>query len=189
MAAFAGAVLLVGCAKPAPPPAVAIEISHVVGEQPFALGESFKTASGEDFTATRLRYYLSGFRLRRTDGGWSEAPRDEQSDAGYYLVDEAVANSKTLKLPPAPAGEYRGVEFRLGIDPARNHAGAQTGVLDPVRGMFWMWNTGYIFLKFEGHSLPSPEGDGRQPLRAGGRQAGRGAGEPGRRRRRRSFGV
>lgn len=170
-AACAALSLLPGCAKPALPPAVAIEISHVVGAQPFALGETFKTAAGDPFTATRLRYYLSGFRLRRADGSWFEAPRDEQSDAGYYLVDEAVPASKTFKLPPAPAGEYQGVEFRLGIDPARNHGGAQTGVLDPARGMFWMWNTGYIFLKLEGQSPASPEDEHRVTLHIGGGDA------------------
>lgn len=29
------------------------------------------------------------------------------------------------------------------------------GVLDPVKGMFWAWNTGYIFLKLEGKSTYS----------------------------------
>jgi len=31
----------------------------------------------------------------------------------------------------------------------------QKGVLDPVKGMFWAWNTGYIFLKLEGKSTYS----------------------------------
>ena len=30
--------------------------------------------------------------------------------------------------------------------------GVQSGALDPVNGMFWAWNTGYIFLKLEGNS-------------------------------------
>jgi hypothetical protein len=31
-------------------------------------------------------------------------------------------------------------------------SGAQTGALDPTKGMFWTWNTGYIMAKLEGNS-------------------------------------
>jgi hypothetical protein len=30
--------------------------------------------------------------------------------------------------------------------------GPQTGELDPMKGMFWTWNSGYIFAKLEGQS-------------------------------------
>jgi hypothetical protein len=31
-----------------------------------------------------------------------------------------------------------------------NHTGDQAGDLDPINGMIWSWNTGYIFFKHEG---------------------------------------
>src|SRR5690606_2936849 len=43
-----------------------------------------------------------------------------------------------------------------GVDSLRNVSGAQTGALDPVHGMFWDWNTGYIMAKFEGNAPASP---------------------------------
>lgn len=138
-------------------PAVDIEISHVVADQALQLRDgSYRNAGGETYSVTRLRYYLSGFRLQQADGRWVEAPVHADSPDGYYLVDEAAPESKRFRLPPLPAGTYTAIGFTLGVDAARNHAGAQTGALDPVRGMFWTWNSGYIFLKLEGQSPASP---------------------------------
>ena len=161
---------LSACAPSAAPvPAIRIEISHVVGDQPLQLGEAhYKTPGGNDYSLTKLRYYLSNFRLRQADGHWFQPSKNPQSADGYFLVDEADPASKQFALPHAPAGEYEGIEFLIGIDAARNHAGAQTGALDPVRGMFWMWNTGYIFLKLEGRSPVSPAADGKIEYHIGG---------------------
>jgi hypothetical protein len=40
----------------------------------------------------------------------------------------------------------------LGVDSIKNVSGTQTGALDPLQGMFWTWNTGYIMAKLEGTS-------------------------------------
>jgi hypothetical protein len=42
------------------------------------------------------------------------------------------------------------------VDSALNCSGAQSGALDPVNGMFWTWNTGYIYFKLEGYATDSP---------------------------------
>jgi hypothetical protein len=139
---------------------LSLEISHVVGEQPLQLddgsaGIRYASASGDQFSVARLRYYLSNFRLRRADGSWYQAPADPKSSAGYFLVDAADPASQTFEFIDAPAGDYSGIAFVLGVDDARNSAGAQTGTLDPARGMFWTWRTGYIFLSLEGASPQS----------------------------------
>lgn len=141
-------------------PAVEIEVSHVVAAEPLQLREgSYRNAAAETYRVTRLRYYLSGFRVQDAAGRWFEAPTRAESPEGYYLVDEAAPESKRFRLPALPAGSYTAIGFTLGVDAARNHAGAQTGALDPVRGMFWTWNSGYVFLKLEGQSPASPAPD------------------------------
>ncbi|HEY1201915.1 MAG TPA: MbnP family protein, partial [Niastella sp.] len=40
----------------------------------------------------------------------------------------------------------------IGVDSALNVNGVQAGSLDPLNGMFWTWNSGYIFAKLEGKS-------------------------------------
>lgn len=157
--AFAG--LLAACRSGGEAaPAVEVEISHVVASEPLQLREgNYRNAAGEAFSVARLRYYLSGFRVQDSEGRWFEAPVHADSPEGYYLVDEAAPESKRFRLPALPPGAYAAIGFTLGVDVARNHAGAQTGTLDPVRGMFWTWNSGYVFLKLEGASPASPAPD------------------------------
>jgi hypothetical protein len=47
----------------------------------------------------------------------------------------------------------------LGVDSLHNCSGAQSGALAPENGMFWAWNTGYIFLKMEGTAPASKQPD------------------------------
>jgi hypothetical protein len=54
-----------------------------------------------------------------------------------------------------PFGNYKAIEFMIGVDSTRNVSGAQTGALDVSNGMFWDWNSGYIMAKFEGTSPQS----------------------------------
>ena len=49
-------------------------------------------------------------------------------------------------------GDYSSISFTIGVDSLHNCSGLQLGALDPVKGMFWAWNTGYIFMKLEGKS-------------------------------------
>jgi hypothetical protein len=52
---------------------------------------------------------------------------------------------------------YNSIAFTIGVDSIRNVSGAQTGALDPAKGMFWTWNSGYIMAKLEGNSIVSNE--------------------------------
>lgn len=161
--------MLAACRPAAPSmPAIQVEISHVVGGQPLVIGEALTTPAGESLSVKRLQYYLSNPRLLQADGNWWAPPRDEQSPSGYYLVDAAKPETTRFQLPSAPAGEYRGIEFTLGVDEARNGSGAQTGALDPAHGMFWTWATGYIHFKLEGTSPASPESGHAVTLHLGG---------------------
>jgi len=153
--ALCSACVLGGCKARDEAQPVTIEISHVVGSAPLQLSAPFQTAAGDELALDKLRYYFSNVRLRRADGSWFANPQSPQKPDGYFLIDEATLASKKLAIGPVPNGDYTGIEFVIGVDDARNHAGAQTGALDPAKGMFWMWHSGYIFLKLEGHSPQS----------------------------------
>ncbi len=70
----------------------------------------------------------------------------------YHLVDAADSLTWDVALP-APADH-----FLLGVDSVTSTSGVHGGDLDPTRGMYWAWNSGYINLKVEGTcaSLPYP---------------------------------
>lgn len=75
----------------------------------------------------------------------------------YFLVDEADSLSKIIDLS-LPAADISSIQFLLGVDSIRNVSGIQTGALDPMKGMFWTWNSGYIMAKLEGTSESSTIG-------------------------------
>lgn len=99
----------------------------------------------ESYTITKLRYYISNITLLH-----NETLHDTSN---YQLIDLAGSTSFTI---PVNEGKYNDISFLLGIDSLRNCSGAQEGVLDPMRDMFWTWNTGYVVLKMEGRSNVSP---------------------------------
>ena len=141
-----------GCKKDTTdaPPAlgtVDIEFENTVGEDAVALdGTRYTTLAGDHFDITTLKYYVSNLKLNRADGSSYAVPES------YYLVNQEVESTHKIALKNIPVGDYTSLSFVVGVDSARNTAGAQQGALDPNNNMFWTWNSGYIFLKLEGNS-------------------------------------
>lgn len=100
----------------------------------------------DTITVTKFKYYVSNLRFEK-DGGeeWVEPE-------SYRIVDVTDNALVALEIGNVPAGNYSSMSFIVGVDEERNYSGAQDGALSPTNGMFWDWNTGYIFLKVEGES-------------------------------------
>ncbi|MGV3639828.1 MAG: MbnP family protein [Adhaeribacter sp.] len=131
-----------------------LEFDHFVGQTPLSLHDrEYSNANGDKFKVSRFKYYLSNIMLKKADGTEYRQPES------YYLVDESVAASKVITLSDVPAGEYTQLTFTIGVDSTRNVSGAQTGALDPSHGMFWNQNSGYVFVKLEGSSPQSQDGN------------------------------
>ncbi|MEO8211383.1 MAG: MbnP family protein [bacterium] len=109
---------------------------------------NYKNELGQTFNVTKFKYYIGNIRLKRTDG--KEFVLDE-----YFLINQENENSGELLLNGVEPGVYSSVSFIIGVDSTRNCSGIQDGALDPLLGMFWAWNTGYVFLKIEGRSPQS----------------------------------
>jgi hypothetical protein len=116
--------------------------------EPLNTSETYLNFSGEQYRVDVFKFYVSNIKLRTSDNQVSE---EKES---YHLVDLANAESRELTLK-MNNGSYQQLEFTLGVDSLRNVSGAQTGALDPMLGMFWTWNSGYIFAKLEGQSPQS----------------------------------
>jgi len=69
----------------------------------------------------------------------------------FHLIDFANPASQTITIDSKKRIKFDAIQFNLGIDSATNYAGAQDGALDPINGMYWTWQSGYINFKFEGH--------------------------------------
>lgn len=126
---------------------VAVKFDHVwgMGSAAFALNTELEhPMTGDTITMTTLKYYVTNLKLKDMDGNWWS---EEES---YHLVDASDASSTTITLNDVPAIHYVELSYTIGVDSARNVAGAQTGALSPSNNMFWSWNSGYIMAMFEG---------------------------------------
>ncbi len=138
-----------------------LQLDNVVGNEDLILGTGrYTNSSGEPFTVTTLNYYLSNFRFKRADGTDYVVPQD----SSYFLVKESDKASQLIVFRNMPAGNYTSVSYLVGVDSLRSvsNISQRKGVLDPAgsataaNDMYWEWNSGYIFLKFEGTSPVAP---------------------------------
>lgn len=113
---------------------------------PLNLNTSYTLPGGETFEPRVFKFYC-GQIVGKTQTGESINSTGDP----YYLADAAQPATLTIRTK-IPAGRYPSFEFLLGVDSARNVSGVQSGALDPLKGMFWTWNSGYIFAKLEGRS-------------------------------------
>lgn len=124
-----------------------IDFNAIVDTSELVYGEEYRNFFDEAYKVTAFKFYLHSIQMINTDSGKVfELPKDK-----YYLVDFADSASTKIKIGVQPF-KYNRIAFTLGVDSARNVSGAQTDALDPGKGMFWTWNTGYIMAKLEGNS-------------------------------------
>ena len=123
-----------------------INFRHFVGSDSLIFKtKEYVNELGQKYTVTKFKYYISNIQLINDSG-------KVFSSEEYFLINEDEPQSKGFSVKDVPPGNYKTLSFIIGVDSLRNCSGLQEGALDPVKGMFWAWNTGYIFLKLEGLS-------------------------------------
>jgi hypothetical protein len=130
-----------------------ITFKNVVKGEPLILdSKEYKNEHGDVYKVAVFKYYVSNFKLYKSDGQAITLPQS------YFLIDAADKASQTIIPGTIPAGRYSKMSFVIGVDSLHNVSGAQTGALDPANGMFWTWNSGYVFVKLMGTSPQAKEG-------------------------------
>lgn len=142
----------------------AVRLSFVarVGDEPFACGTSYRTASDAEFTPADLRLFVQDIALIDRDGNEQPMSIDVRAPwqiDGVALIDFEDASAACLAgtretnieiTGHVAPGDYRGLVFSNGVPTALNHA-------DPSRlppplqagSMSWGWLQGYRFLMAE----------------------------------------
>jgi hypothetical protein len=138
------------------PPNLILHFKATVHGQPLQLHKNYINPFGETFRPDIFRFYIGKIRPALN----SDTTTKDFPDEGYHLIDFSDSAATTVHLQ-VPEGVYDEIHFLLGVDSIDQTSGAQSGALDPVRGMFWTWNTGYLSLKIEGTSP-----DSREPFHA-----------------------
>ncbi|WP_207428742.1 MbnP family protein [Pedobacter sp. SYSU D00535] len=146
--------------------ALQIEFENRVGNQALVLNsQTYENANGDDFKVSMFKYYVSNLTFIKDDGTEVLVPES------YFLIDAADPATRTPRVDSVPVGDYKAIKLTIGVDSLRNFAGAQDGALDPAKGMFWTWNSGYIFVKFEGSSSKSTAAANKLTFHIGGAKA------------------
>lgn len=177
IAASAAVLLCSSCDKdsgsdvnPGDTGSITIEFDNVVGSNDLALNTgNYTNGSGETFTISTLDYFISNIKLKTSDGKEYVVPADES----YFLIKEEDEATHEIELENVPAGDYVSFTFTVGVDSLKSTSSVseRTGVLDPAgdaAGMYWTWNSGYIFLKMEGTSPVSTTQDKKIYYHVGG---------------------
>lgn len=95
-------------------------------------------------------FYVDVFRFYITNISFIGSRSVSLNNA--HLFDVADTNTYSFIVKNVPPGVYHSVQFIVGVDSIANTSGANGGALDPVNGMYWAWNSGYIMAKLEGRS-------------------------------------
>lgn len=135
-----------------------LKFDHIVGGKSLVLNDyTYSNNSNEQFNVELVRYYVSNIKLTNEKGEEYALPKKES----YFLIDAADKASLFPKFN-IPEGKYINLEFVLGVDSITNTLPVEerTGALDISKhGMYWSWNSGYIFFKMEGTSPASTSTD------------------------------
>ena len=129
-----------------------VNFAAVVDTMKLSFDSVYRNFWKEKYTVSAFKFYVSKFDLINTD---SNRVYHLNTDK-YFLVDAADSTTWSVKLLASPF-TYNRISFLIGVDSVRNVSGAQTGALDPAKGMFWTTGSGYIMAKLEGNSGVSPQ--------------------------------
>lgn len=126
---------------------IQISVTPTFGASAFHLADSaFTTSDSSDLRITELKFYLSNIQLLEK----GKVVMEEK--ASFHLLDASYINSLTILMDNKQPIKFDELKFNLGVDSVTNVSGALGGDLDPTKGMYWAWQSGYINFKLEGTS-------------------------------------
>jgi hypothetical protein len=123
-----------------------LNVSVYWGKDQIELEKYYKL--GKDSLIFReLKFYLSDFQF--------EQESRKHLLVGPKLIDLEDTNSYHL-FPDFPVDKYQSLRFHFGLDSSYHVSEIVDGPLNPMNGMYWAWNSGYIQFKFTGTSSLIP---------------------------------
>lgn len=189
--ALVGTSLLVACSTvPSQQTATQpVELRFVaeVNGQSFECGQSYKNigTTRSTMTPTDFRMFVSQVHLMTAEG--KAVPVQLVQDNTWQLEGIALLDFENGQgpcrngTPPmntvvrgtVPAGQYTGVKFTVGVPFERNH-GDPTVAPAPLSStaMFWTWQGGYKFLKFDTATSGRPIQSAKPAADGGGNASG-----------------
>ena len=151
---------------------ISLQFQNYVGDKKLVLetdparAEAYPS-NGQTLKFSEVKYVITNIVLIKANG--NKVPyHTEDLDKGGFLINLENAASLTPILNNLPDGDYKGIEFGLGVKKELNNLKLQekfpnfynlTGKYSFENGkiMHWEWANGYRFVKLEGwYSNPNP---------------------------------
>ncbi len=125
---------------------ISLNFDFLFEKEKFTINETtyhhFK--NGDSILIETLRFYISNIEfLQDKKVVWQE-------QNSVHLIDAALSQTLKIATKCPPNLTFDQLQFNLGIDSTTNVSGALGGDLDPTKGMYWTWQSGYINFKIEG---------------------------------------
>ncbi|MEZ4826076.1 MAG: MbnP family protein [Bacteroidia bacterium] len=128
-----------------------VQFELVFGGQPVEIGKNYYLPSARDsIRLETIRFYISHIQFFDDDRLMGSLKKS------HILLDTENPESLHFSMPEGVSGNFNRIRFLLGTDSLANVSGAMGGDLDPIQGMYWAWQSGYINIKIEGVSSVCP---------------------------------
>lgn len=122
-----------------------VELSFLpmINGSPISLNQHyFSTELNDSISIYKLKFYISNIVLLNND------KVVYKNTGGVYLLN--AEDSLNLQFDIPQNLQFNRIQYGLGVDSITNMSGALDGALDPLMGMYWTWQSGYINFKMEG---------------------------------------
>ncbi len=103
---------------------------------------SYTLSSNKKLLLSKFKFYVSNIQL-------DQEGHSSTVDRAIYLIDFSKPEANVITMNKEFSGSET-ISFDIGIDSIGNSYGAKSGSLDPVNGMYWTWQSGFINAKIEG---------------------------------------
>ena len=123
-----------------------MRISPVFGQTPITEDTWFISSNGDSLQFDNIRFYISAIQFESVNG---EITNDTQL---AHLIDVFEPSTLIIPFKNMDMKRLKKMRFNIGIDSTTSVAGALGSDLDPTKGMYWAWQSGYINMKIEGRS-------------------------------------
>ncbi len=141
---------------------VTLHFQPVFQQKNIVLDQPLHTVAGDSLALHTLRLYLCNFVLLKKGAAvWAEKN-------SHHLLDLEDTSTLNLRFGLPAGAVFDEIKFDLGVDSLTNASGALGGDLDPTKGMYWTWQSGYINAKIEGFFERSTARNGEFQFHLGG---------------------
>jgi hypothetical protein len=123
-----------------------ITILPVFKGKPITEETWFVSKNKDSIQFDNIRFYIANIAFEMQDKSIIE------DTVKAHLIDVFEPNSLKINYPKIDFKHIKTMRFNIGIDSLTNVSGALSGDLDPQKGMYWAWQSGYINMKIEGKS-------------------------------------